>query len=117
MLCSNFLLRMIFIILMTGVMAQKAYAAEETMLKSRFQQPDSTQSQLENSLFNQLPDSSVIYDYLLDSYDFLKLQGIAIKLWDRHTNIRKYRYTMKDDFIGQPAAAPGNKLSLPQNNK
>lgn len=89
--------------------------AEEAMLKSGFQQPGSIQLLQESRLFSQLPDSSVIYDYLLDSYDFLKLQGIVIRLWDRHTNVRKYRYSMKDDFIGQPVNALGKKLPLPQN--
>lgn len=68
------------------------------MLKSRLYQPAHIQQPHGSQLLGQLLDTSNIYEYLLDSYDFVKLQGMAMKLWDRHTNVRKYRFTMKNDF-------------------
>ncbi|MEZ5536198.1 MAG: hypothetical protein R3F02_11325 [Thiolinea sp.] len=99
MLCTKLMTRVMLIISLSIAGIQSSYAAEELMLKSRLHRAEQTPQQQKSSLLTILFDSSAVYEYLLDSYDFVKLQDMTMRLWDRHTNARKYRYTMKDDFL------------------
>lgn len=101
MLCTRLIISIVFIITLTGAGIQNAQAAEETVLKAKLNKPVPIQQSWENRLLTTLFDHSAVYEHLLDNYDFIKLQDMAIRLWDRHTNVRKYRYSMKDDFIQQ----------------
>lgn len=89
----------VVIVLLAGSISQKAYSEENTMLKSRLQTHAETQQPEKKSLLSSMLDSTNIYEYLLGNPDFAKIQDITIRLWDKHTNIRKYRTHMKDNFI------------------
>ncbi|CAA6800644.1 MAG: Unknown protein [uncultured Thiotrichaceae bacterium] len=97
---QQMLIRTLVIIgLLAGPISQKAYSEESTMLKSRLQTHTETQQPEKKSLLSNMLDSTNIYEYLLGNPDFAKVQDITIRLWDKHTNIRKYRTHMKDNFI------------------
>lgn len=96
---QQMLIRIIMIALLAGAISQKAYAEENTMLKSRLH-PQTEANRIEKqSLLSSVLDSTNIYDYLLGNPDFAKIQDMTIRLWNKHTKIRKYRTYMKDDFI------------------
>lgn len=96
---KKLIVRAAIIVLLTGTASQKAYSEETTMLKSRLHKPAEIRQFEKKSLLSSILDSSNIYEYLLGNPDFAKIQDITIRLWDKHTNIRKYRMYMKDDFI------------------
>lgn len=100
MLCTTrSLVRIVLLISLAGISIQTSRAAEETVLKAKLNKPHVVRQGWENRLFTTLFDHSAVYEHLLNNYDFIKLQDMAIRLWDRHTNVRRYRYSMKDDFI------------------
>ncbi len=93
--------RIIATVLLAGAIGQNTYAEENTVLKSRLQTQAETQrfEKEKKSLLSSVMDSTNIYEYLLGNPDFAKIQDMTIRLWDKHTNVRKHRTHMKDDFI------------------
>lgn len=93
------LIRIIIVVLLAGMGSQSAYAEENTMLKSRLYKAPETRQFGKKSLLSALLYHSDIYEYLLGNPDFVKIQDMTTRLWGKHTQTRKYRYYMRDDFI------------------
>nr|CAA6801010.1 MAG: Unknown protein [uncultured Thiotrichaceae bacterium] len=93
------LIKAVVIALLTVMTSQKAYSEEHDMLKSKLYKPTNVMNIEKKSLLSSILNSSNIYEFLLSNPDFAKVQDMSLRLWDRHTNIRKYRTYMKDDFI------------------
>lgn len=96
---QQILIRIVVIVLLAGAVSQKAYSEDNAMLKSRLHPHTETRQAEKQSLLSSMLDSTNIYEYLLGNPDFAKIQDIIIRLWDKHTKVRKYRTYMKDDFI------------------
>lgn len=93
------LIRAIIVMLLAGAGYQPAFAEENTMLKSRLYKPPEPRQFEKESLLSTLLYHSTVYEYLLGNPHFVKIQDMTTRLWDKHTQTRKYRYYMRDDFI------------------